>query len=216
MLSHSRALDRPEDGQEGRRRTEAEGGGGQPGRKAAPVREPLQRIADTDAVDDARTAAAEDLGGVEHGEGRRLRDDNPGQAGQHAAGDHQPAWAEALGEVSFERDQPGLRWREKNRKGIQDTDAAPTVFLLERVDEQRPGVLEAGHGHHGRNAGGKLHPAIVQGRRGLRLIMLALLPTHAGPPCLWERHCLRPDFKAQRTRVKSRRCRSTASGRNVR
>ena len=58
--------------------------------QAALIWKPLQRVVDAGRVDGADADAADGRADVEPWQRRRLRVDDPGQAGQHAAKEHQP------------------------------------------------------------------------------------------------------------------------------
>ncbi len=143
----------------------AERGGRQSRRQTAPVREPLERVADADAVHDARTATAKELRDVQERERGGVGVDDPREGGESPAGDHQPPRTETLGEVTMQRHQQCLRQDEVEIKPFVDVHLAPAVRSLHRMHEQRPGVLEIGDRHHGDDAGGELNPAMVQARR---------------------------------------------------
>src|SRR5438270_719584 len=74
----------------------------------ATIGKPLERVADAGPVDRARADAADR--GREVQQEQRIGDrvDDPGDADQHAADEHHRTRPEAVDEVAFDRDQPGL------------------------------------------------------------------------------------------------------------
>ena len=179
---HHDALRQPEDDESGlvatagdhvgdrhhrERRARAEAGGGQPGRKAALVGEPFQRVADGGAVDEPRPDPAERGRDVEQRQRAGEAVQHPGGADQHAAGADGEARPDAVDHVAGQRQQPGLA-QDEDGEGDLDRRLAPVMRLIERRDEQRPAVLQVGDHHHADNAEDQLTPARVQCRHHLR------------------------------------------------
>ena len=63
-------------------------------------------------------------------------------------------------EPGFDRNQPGFRHHEQ-REGQLDRGAAPVKFRVDRIDEQRPAILQVGDHRHADDAHRKLQPAEV-------------------------------------------------------
>ena len=150
------------DRDDGERRSRAEARRGQSGGEAAPVGEPFQRVADAGAVDRAGPDAADRGGDIEEGQRIGDRVHRPGDADQHAADQHDDLGAEAIDEPALDRHQPGLRQHEDAERHL-DRGPAPVVLLVDRVDEQRPAVLQVGDHHHADDADHELQP--TGGRR---------------------------------------------------
>jgi hypothetical protein len=150
-------LDHVGDRDDGERGARAESCRGQSCREAAPVRKPLQRVANRAAIDHARANPAD--GGAEVEQRKRVGDriDDPGDRDQGAAdADHDPR-AVFVDEIALDRYQPGLG-EDEDREGDLDGRASPMVFLIDRIDEQRPSVLQVGNHHHADDAENQLPP----------------------------------------------------------
>ena len=87
----------------------AEAAGGQARCKPPAVSKPLQRIADTGAIDAAGTDARYDRRDIEHGKRRREAVQSPADGDDHAANHDDLLRPEFVHEPAFDRDQPGLR-----------------------------------------------------------------------------------------------------------
>ena len=84
---------------------------------------------------------------------------DPRDADQHAADQHDDLGPEAVDEPALERHQPCLGQHEDG-EGHLDRSAAPAILLVDRIDEQRPAVLQVGDHHHADDASTELKPAI--------------------------------------------------------
>ena len=147
------------------RSARAEAGGGGAGGEAAAIRKPFQRVADAGAVDRAGADAADDGGGVEQRQRVRVGIQHPGQRDHHAAEHDDDARAVFVDEPGFDRDQPGLGHHE-DREGELDRGAAPVIFRVDRIDEQRPAVLQVRDHRHADDAHDELKPAEAAGSGG--------------------------------------------------
>ena len=74
---------------------------------------------------------------------------------------------EPVDEPALYRNQPGLR-SDENAECHLDGSGAPVIFLIDRIDEQRPAVLQVGDHHHADDAGDKLAPPRAFGSQYLR------------------------------------------------
>src|SRR6516162_1930431 len=74
---------------------------------------------------------------------------------------------EPVDEPALYRNQPGLR-NDENAECHLDGSGAPVIFLIDRIDEQRPAVLQVGDHHHADDAGDKLAPPRAFGSQYLR------------------------------------------------
>ena len=63
--------------------------------------------------------------------------------------------SELVDQIAFERHQPSLG-EDEDREGDLDRRAAPVIFLIDRIDEKRPAVLQVGDHHHADDAEDKL------------------------------------------------------------
>ena len=89
--------------------------------------------------------------------------DDPGKRDHDAAGaDHNP-WPEAVNEAAAERLERSFRDDEEG-EGYLNGRSAPVIFLIDRVDEERPTVLQVGGHHQADDAKRKLSPARPWGR----------------------------------------------------
>ena len=77
-------------------------------------------------------------------------------------GQHGRPGPDAVDQVAFERQQPGLA-QHKYREGELDGRPAPAMRPVDRQHEQRPAVLQVGDRHHANDAEDELAPARVQG-----------------------------------------------------
>ena len=136
----------------------AEAGRGRARGEAAAVRKPFQRVADAGAVDRAGADAGDDGGGVQHRQRVRVGIQNPGHRDHHAAEHDDDARAVFIDEPGFDRDQPGLG-HDEDREGELDRGAAPVIFRIDRIDEQRPAILQVGDHRHADDAHDQLKPA---------------------------------------------------------
>ena len=142
----------------------AETGSGGAGGEAAAVRKPFQRVADAGAVHRAGADAADNGAGIEQRQRVGVGVQDPGQRDHHAAEHDDEARTVFVDEPGFDRDQPGLRHHE-DREGELDRRAAPVVFRVDRIDEQRPAILQVRDHRHADDAHDELHPAEAAGRR---------------------------------------------------
>ena len=77
------------------------------------------------------------------------------------AGYDDPARPEAIDEVTFDRNEPSLDENEDS-EGDLNGRATPVVFGIDRIDEQRPAVLQVRHACHADDADDELHPRIPE------------------------------------------------------
>ena len=110
------------------------------------------------AVDDAGADAADRRADIEQEQRVGDRVDHPGDRDQHAAAADHDLRAELVDQVTLDRHQPGFGQHEDG-EGHLDRGAAPVVFLIDRIDEQRPAVLQVGDHHHADDAEDQLTPA---------------------------------------------------------
>ena len=74
-----------------------------------------------------------------------------------AAADHHLR-TELVDQVSLDRYEPCLG-QDEDREGDLNRRAAPMIFLIDRIDEKRPSILQVGDHHHADDAEDKLPPA---------------------------------------------------------
>ena len=159
-------LDHVGDRDDGQRRTGTEPGGRQAGREPAPVGKPLQGVADAGAVDRARTDAADGRGRVEVPEGIRVGVHHPADPAQEAAEHRDDPRAVAIHEPALNGNEPGLG-EDEDREGPLDRGALPAELLLDRIDEQRPAILQVGDHRHAEHAEKELPPSSERRAIGL-------------------------------------------------
>src|SRR5439155_698256 len=125
----------------------------------APIRKPLERIPDAGAVDRARAHTADRSGDIQERERIGIGIHCPRDAAKNAACQNDQPRAVAVHEIAFNRDQPCF---EQDKYGERDLNrsASPVIFRVERIDEQRPSVLQVGDHRHAQNADQQLEPAI--------------------------------------------------------
>jgi hypothetical protein len=146
------------DRNDGRRRAGAETGGDQAGGEPAAIGKPFERMTDAGAVDGPRARAGKGCGGIEHGERAGDGIECPRAGDENAAkGDHD-ARAETIDEPALDRHQPSLGGDE-DAEGDLDGRGTPVIFLIDRIDEQRPAILQVGDHHHADDAADELSPA---------------------------------------------------------
>ena len=76
---------------------------------------------------------------------------HPRDAAQQATDQHDRTWPEPIDEVAFDRHQPGFREHEDRERDL-DRRAAPAIFVVDRIDEQGPAVLQVGDHRHADDA----------------------------------------------------------------
>src|SRR6516164_8612012 len=123
----------------------------------APAGKPFQRIADAGSIHGARTDAADDSGGVEEGERVSAGVENPGERDHHAAEHDDDARAVFVDEPRLDRNEPGFG-DDKDRERELDRGASPVILGIDRIDEQRPAVLQIGDHRHADDAHDELEP----------------------------------------------------------
>ena len=153
--------DRRGDDRDEERRAAAEARGHDARRQAAPVLEPFQRRTDRSAVDERRADAGHAVQRVQHRQRRGVAHARPAQAAQQSGGADEPARAEPVDEPAVERLDPGLK-QDEQREGGLDVRELPAGARLQRLDEQRPGILQVGDHDHRDQRRDELEPAIVQ------------------------------------------------------
>jgi len=121
----------PDDGQ---LRADSEPGRRQARGKTSVVGKPLQRIADSGAVNRPRPDPADDLGEVQHGKCACEGVKDPSKPGQEAASKHDDSRPKTIDEIAFSRDQPSLKQHEK-REGDLDRSQAPAELIVNRDRE---------------------------------------------------------------------------------
>ena len=154
------------DGNDGCGRSGAESRGGQAGGEPAQVGKPFERVADASAINSAGTDAGERRGDKElpkrTGEGIQ----GPGAGHEYAAERHDDARAETVDEPAFDRHQPCFG-RDEDAERDLNGGGAPMIFLVDRIDEQRPAILQVGDHHHAEDADHELVPASKWRPRGI-------------------------------------------------
>src|SRR5207244_6171381 len=105
------------------------------------LREPLQRVADARAIEDAGANSADQAARVQRQERTRVGVDRPGDADEDASGGDQPSRAEAIDEVALEWHEPRLGQHEHG-EGDLECRLPPMKPAIDRIDEERPAVLE--------------------------------------------------------------------------
>src|SRR5262249_60860185 len=101
--------------------------------------------------------AAEDGADIKHRQRVRDRIEGPGDADQHAAGADNDPGTEPIDDVALEWHEPSLHYDE-DRESHLDRRAPPMEFLVERIDEQRPSVLQVCNHHHADDTDRQLQP----------------------------------------------------------
>ena len=152
------AIDEVGDRHNGECRARAKGGGREAGGQPPALREPLQRVAHARTVDDPRADPSDEASRVEREEGPRLGVEPPGDSDQDATDGDQPSRAEAIHEVALERHEPGLGQDEQG-EGDLNRRFSPVELAVDRVDEERPAILEISDRDHPDNAEHQLHPS---------------------------------------------------------
>src|SRR5207244_12483076 len=102
------------------------------------------------AIDDAGANAADQAARVQREERARAGVDRPGEADEDASGGDQPSRAEAIDEVALERHEPRLGQHEHG-EGDWDCRLPPVKPAIDRIDEERPPVLQVGARHNTSN-----------------------------------------------------------------
>jgi hypothetical protein len=147
----------------GQRCAGAEPGGGQADGEAATVGKPFDRIADAGGIDGAGAGAGQHRPEIEQAQRSGHRVDDPGDRHQHAAeGDHQlrPGLrAKLIDDPSFERRQPSLE-RDEDAEGDLDIGDGPVMGSMDRMNKQRPTILQVGDHHHADDGEDQLCPAV--------------------------------------------------------
>jgi len=142
----------------------AEAGGGRARSEAAVIGKPFQRIADAGSVHRAGADAAEDGADVKQRQRIGVGVQHPGKGDHHRAKLDDNAGAKFVDEPGFDRNQPGLRHHEQG-EGELDRGATPVKFRVDRIDEQRPAILQVCDHRHADETHHQLHPAIIRGLR---------------------------------------------------
>ncbi|MFK4487820.1 hypothetical protein ABIA45_002898 [Bradyrhizobium sp. USDA 336] len=124
----------------------------------------FQRVADAGAVHGTRAHAADDRRRIEHGEAVGGGVEDPGQCDHHAAEHDDDARAVFVDEPGLDRHQPGLGDDEIG-EGELDRGAPPVVGGIDRIDEQRPAILQIGDHRHADDAHAELEPAETGAKR---------------------------------------------------
>ena len=138
----------------------------QPGREAATVREPFQRVADGGAVDQAGANAADDGAGVE---GRQAVGDGVRSPRQRRSTRRRPTRSSAGRSGRSGRRRTGSSQVSARTKMVKATWIAgrPQPWAAcDRQDEQGPAILQVGDHHHADDAETELSPALARGRNG--------------------------------------------------
>ncbi len=129
--------------------------------QTAAAGEPLQGVSNTGAVHTPGADAADCGCGIQHGKRAGDRVDRPGDGHQEGATHHHPARAEPVDEITLDGNQPGLN-EYKQCEGHLDRGPTPVIFLINRIDEQRPAILEIGNAGHADDADSQLQPWIPE------------------------------------------------------
>ncbi len=154
----AQALDHAGDRNDGHRGAGAESGRRQACGEPAPVREPLERVADASAVDATGSEPGDGGGEVQQRQGIRIGVEDPPCAGQHGAGGDDGTGAEPVDQPALDRHQPRLD-DDEDRERQLDRRQSPVILRLDRIDEQRPTVLQVGDEAHADDAEDELSPA---------------------------------------------------------
>ena len=168
------------DGNDGRGSAGAEASGGEARGESAAIRKPLERVADAGAVNRAGADARDGRRDVEHRQCACDRIDRPGDGHKYAAESDDEPRTEAIDEPAFDRHQPGFGGDE-DAEGNLNCGGAPMVFLIDRIDEERPAILQVGDHHHADDAADELAPSFR------RCCQRAGFKRRRG-----SRHCFRP------------------------
>ena len=148
-------------------------------RQPAAVLEPLQRRSDRSAVHERGADARRAVQGVEHRQRGGVSQSRPAQPAQQPRGADEPARAEAIDEPSIERLDPRLKQDEQRERELNVREP-PARARLERLDEERPGVLQVRDHDHRDQRGAELKPAVVDVHRTTSSMRGA---DRAGPRC---------------------------------
>src|SRR5437773_353572 len=127
-------------------------------REPAPVGKPFERVAHARAVYRSGADAADDGTRVQHRQRVRKRIDHPRRGDEHAGDDADELRPETVDEISLERDEPRLRQNEDGERHLNGRPP-PVVPVVDRIDEERPTVLEVGDHRHADDAEDQLPPA---------------------------------------------------------
>ena len=139
--------DHPGDWQNGQRGTGTETGGGDARRQTAAIREPLQCATHAGAVYGAGADTADGSRDVQKGERIGIGVHHPADAAQQTAEQNDNPWAVLVDEPAFDRDQPGFGQNEDGERDL-NRGASPPIFVVHRLDEQRPTILQVGDHRH--------------------------------------------------------------------
>ena len=151
-------LDHAVEGHDRRDAASREASGGKPDGEAALVREPFLRILVRGSEHQPGGQTGYHGGDVEEVQGIGDRIDVPGDRDQWTAETDQ-LWTETIEEISGQGHSHERFRRDDDREGPLQRGGAPGVFLIDRIDEQRPAVLHVGHRHHADDAEDELAPS---------------------------------------------------------
>lgn len=127
------------------------------GRKAAPIREPFQGVADRRAIHGAGADAADRLRQIEHRQARRPRVQHPGAANEQTGDEDDKPRTDFVDDITVDRNEPGLG-DDENRKRYLYRRAIPAELRLHWVDEKRPPILQVSDHRHADDAKRELQP----------------------------------------------------------
>ena len=155
----ARLIDHVDDRQRGECGSRTETGRRDASGETPSIGKPLQSIADAGAVHRTRADATDDCGRIEHGEAIRIGVHHPGNRHHDAAEEHHDSGAVTVDEPGFDGHEPRLG-EDEDGEGDLNGRTPPVVLFVDRVDEQRPAVLEVGDHHHADDAEQQLQPPI--------------------------------------------------------
>ncbi|MNN26388.1 hypothetical protein D3C81_1398910 [compost metagenome] len=147
------------DRNDGHSGTSTETSSGQASCQAATVREPFQCVTNASTVHSTSADTADYCCEVQGCQRISERVDEPTQAAQDTANQNHWTWTEFIYEPTFDRYQPCFGQNE-DRECNLNCSAAPAVFCCDRIDEQRPTVLQVCNHCHCNDTQDQLHPAV--------------------------------------------------------
>ena len=157
-------LNRRRDDRNEQRRAAAEPGGDDAGRQPAAILEPFQRRPDRPAVHEGRSDARQAVQPVEHRQRGGVPQPRPAKTAQQPGGADEPSRPQTVDQPSIERLDPRLKQDEQREREL-DVGQFPTGARLERLDEERPGILQVRDHDHRDQRHDQLKPAIVRPHR---------------------------------------------------
>src|SRR5271166_3827683 len=121
------------------------------------VGKPLQRVADSAAINNAGANAANAVPEVQAADSFRVSGADPAESDQNRAdAQHEPR-PDLVDQITLKGYQPGFE-RDEQRKRPLHRDQRNMQMLLDGFGEQRPGILQVRDSHHRDDARGELDP----------------------------------------------------------